>query len=182
MKRGETLYDSITEIREEYLSQAEEFCPQKPHPTALAWKRWAALAAAVLLVVGVGSGVFEQHANSSAEPSTAGSALQSPGEEENRGSEAVLEDQADTVFGREIHLENGQIWALLPPEAAGKLDLPDDLDKLTAEEPILWLQEMDGVYVPADGPTQTALYSYTEDVSIICDDGMYYAAVVKRSP
>lgn len=53
MERAQRLYDCITEIGDSYLQAAEQFQPQAPSTAVFHWRRWGALAAAILLVVGV---------------------------------------------------------------------------------------------------------------------------------
>lgn len=183
MERAERLYNSLTEIREDYLLQAEEFRPERPR-AAHSWKRWTALAAAVLLVVGVGT-VMRGGADSASsaerfEPISGMTPFEP--ETENGFSNETVMDQETPILDREIHFTNGEIWAVLAPEAAKTLDLPEDLSAAAAGKPDLWLTEENGVYFPTDAPTGVALYVYTEDVCIVHDGTEYYAAVMKRSP
>ena len=55
MMTRETLYDAITEVKDELIVEAGE---TKPVKSRVKWLKFGAIAAAVALVAGLGAGVF----------------------------------------------------------------------------------------------------------------------------
>lgn len=189
MEGAHRLYDCITEISDDYLKEAEAFCPEEHRVTAIPWQRWAGLAAAAVLVVGLGRGLMSGGGSAPAASAPAASvpaeefAPQFSLEDALSGSfEYTADDQEHSLSGKEIIFTDGEIWGILAPEEAKKLDLPEDLSDAAAGEPIMWLREVDGTYIPSGEPTGIALYAYTADVRIVSDGGHHYAAVLKYAP
>lgn len=191
MERAHKLYDCITEIGDDYLKEAEEFRPEKNKMTAIPWRRWAGLAAAGVLVVGVGRGLMSGGGDSSA-PAASAPAASVPTEEfapqfslndvGNASFDYMTSDQELVFDEKEIHFTNGEIWVILSAEDAEKLELPEDLADAATGRPDMWLCCENEAYIPSEQPTGIALYPYTADVYIVSDGENYYAAVPKYAP
>lgn len=193
MERTHRLYDCITEVGDHYLQEAEAFQPAESKVISLNWKRWASLAAALLLVVGIGRFVPDLFRDgSSSEPAASAPAASAPAMEQsptqaesevNDGEYSYsITDRDLSVIDKEIIFTNGEVWAILSPEDAAPLDLPENLADAAVGEPVLWLDYKNGAFVPTSGPAEIALYAYTSDVNIITDGEHYYAAVLKEVP
>ncbi len=191
MKGSHRLYDCITEIGDNYLKEAETFCPEEHKGTGIPWRRWAGSAAAAVLVVGVGRGLMSGGMEASA-PSASAPAASIPSEEfapqysmtdvGNPTFDYMSSDQELLFDEKEIHFTNGEIWAILAPEETEKLQIPENLADVAAGEADMWLREEDGAYIPSEQPTGIALYTYTEDVYIVSNGDYYYAAVRQHAP
>ena len=169
-KRARKLYDSITDLDEGYLLDAEEFEPK----AGVRWKAWAGLAAAIVLAVGVGTGMpgFDLKSGSTdASAPTAGDAYFSS---VNGSLEHVADSAAVPLRGGEmILLDSGESYVVLE-----ELQEDDAAKRLNLDEGV-YLELVDDLYVRREQPTEIALYS-SDTEEIVLWDGEYYYKLQKQ--
>lgn len=170
-KRAEKLYDSITDLDQRYLLEAEEFETKADKPVIVRWKAWAGLAAAIVLAVGVGIGMPGWDNKSESAPDSEPTAGNSYFSTQN-GSLEHLQDCSDSLLrgGELLRLDSGETYVvteeLSEEEAKTKLDGKNKVH----------LELVDGVYVRREQPTGTAFYVLQSEEAVFWDGQCYYRA------
>lgn len=195
--RTHRLYDCITGIGDGYVLDAQEMQPMKRDSAVPGLRRWSSLAAAVVLVIGIGAAAVrylphmgaggDSLAPAASMPACSAPAAQAPACSEVP-KESLTEDvhySASTsalVPGMEIRFESGEVDVILTPEQADGYGMPKDLfAQIEGKDPV-WL-EFDGeAFVPSEEPTSYALYAYAPDLGIISDGASCYAVAVRYLP
>ena len=183
-ERSQRLYDCITEIGDRYLDEALEE-PEKKTAFPLKWKTWTALAASVLLAAGIGlmlpmmnlgmGGKSEAPAASA--PAASIPAALEPGLMDQETAESVTDVSSvgggsgtavKLTAGQRVCYPDGRVGVLLSEEKALEQGVELDCD-LPLEPPLCWLEYRDGMYRPAESPTEIALYVLSEGVDMVSD-------------
>ena len=96
MERVQRLYDCITEVSDQYIQEAETFEIRQGKVLNIDWKRWSSLAAALIVVAGVGlvvrqmgGGSADTSAPAMSEPACSAPAASAPAAEDVEPPEAV---------------------------------------------------------------------------------------------
>lgn len=95
MERAERLYDCITQVSDQYIQEAETFGVRQGKILNIDWKRWSSMAAALVVVVGVGlavsqlGGSADTSAPAMSEPACSAPAASAPAAEDVEPPEAV---------------------------------------------------------------------------------------------
>ena len=163
MKKSATkLYDSITDLDERYLLEAEQFQPGAGGRR----KTWAGLAAAIVLAVGVGAGL----------PGMAGAADDSAPEangsdawQENVSFSQVMDSSDAVLRGGELRLDSGETYLIL--EEVDPIPKGDE----PKEEELRYLEWVDGRYVLREGPTDLVIFPGPSEGMILRDGEHYYS-------
>ena len=96
MERVQRLYDCITEVSDQYIQEAETFEVRQVKILNINWKQWSSMAAALVVVVGVGlavshlgGGASDSSAPAMSEPACSAPAASAPAAEDMEAPEAV---------------------------------------------------------------------------------------------
>lgn len=177
-KKSVKLYESLTQLDEKYLLEAEEFRPEKHRGRSIRPQAWAGLAAAVVLAVGIGTALPEMNMKSDAAVSGSQVQMESQGSHSLNGSPL-----ADEVRGEE--------YGVSTQEKETEIRLSDAvyvvLEEVTfrqGDEPevVTYLERRDRDYHPVDTPTptQSALCAGGGGELFLREGSRYYALTEKR--
>lgn len=189
-ERSQRLYDCITQIGEAYLEEAMDLVPRN-RDASLKFRRWGVLAASLLLVVGIGlmipaidiglGGSTKSEAPACSAPAAAAPEASMPEMMDQMAPQETEEEkfvtdgsQAGTNWNA-VHLKAGE-YIQYPDGSVGILLSEDEVrgfginpEEWSVEQPALWLEYQDGMYRPAQHPTDLALYSCTENFDVLSD-------------
>lgn len=185
--RAERLFDCITGIDPHYVEDALDFVPER---CTVPWRRWGAMAAAVLLVVSAGQ--FMPHMGSS---KSEASATSPPGACDPESPETShMESLHDSVTGTEgaangslrgafapgseIYLSPGETATVLTPEEAAALGYPAELAAIAEGTPLIWLTPDGDGYILCEYDTGISLYEYAPHLYVISDGHQCWAAAI----
>lgn len=200
MDRAQRLYDCITEIGDEYLYQAEQF---RPVVRRVNWQRWGSLAAALVLVIGIGSWVMngmymgasksESAAEAPAAPSApapSAPAASAPAASAPMVSEPSGEEFADIFdytsgswLAHTLVLEDQEYILLADGDPRlAEYGLPEHVSADLAGEQVAWLEiTEEGLLEVCDYESGILLLSCTLDsereIFIVLQDKLSLAAV-----
>ena len=120
MERAERLYDCITQVSDQYIQEAETFEIPQGNMLSFNWKRWSSMAAALVVVVGVGlavsqlgGGASDTSAPAMSEPACSAPAASAPAAEDVEPPEAVEQPGLSGGQGFDYMTADGAVYSSL---------------------------------------------------------------------
>lgn len=184
--RAERLFDCITGLDPSYVEDALAFVPER---RTVPWRRWGAMAAAVLLVVSAGQ-LMPRMGVKSEVPADSTPAACGPESPETSGIESLYDSvtgtgdtQNSSVCGTlspgvNIYLSPSETATVLTPEEATRLGYPTELADIADGEPLIWLTPDGEGYIPCQTATEIGLYEYDTHLYVISDGQQCWAAAI----
>ena len=185
--RAERLFDCITELDPSYVEDALTFVPAR---RIIPWRRWGAMAAAVLLVVSMGQFFPRMGGSAKSEAPESAPAAGAQDHSEISSMESIQDSVTGTsdtessslrgafATGVEIYLSPTETATVLAREEAARLGYPAELAAIAEGKPLIWLTWDETQYVLCEYPTGIGLYEYDINLYVISDGDQYWAAAV----
>lgn len=185
--RAERLFDCITDLDPSYVDDALAFVPAR---RTVPWRRWGAMAAAVLLVVSVGQFFPRMGGSTKSEAPESAPAAGAQDHSEISSMESIQDSVTGTsgtensslrgafAPGVEICLSPTETATVLTPEQAALLGYPIELADIADGEPLIWLTLEVEQYILCEYDTGIGLYEYDTHLYVISDGNQCWAAAI----